>query len=188
MKKRTKIIIIVVSIIILCVLLGTIGYFVYDYNRDIEFTSIDDSFKITLPNKIKPKQTVLVSEEDAKKDYMLDIISVKKQIFMYAVVVDKERDLDFKEFINNEKTAISSSRENVRNLSDVTSTTIAGLEAYTYNYLYFDTDYNSDLYTEVYWVIDENQIYIFDFEVISENMDYAKTIFVNAMNTLQILK
>ena len=105
MKTRTKIIIIALSII-LCIIIGFTCYFIYDYNREIEFTSIDDSFKITLPNKIKPKQTVI-----EKEDYILDIISVKKQIFMYATVFNKERDLNFEELVNNELSTISSSRE-----------------------------------------------------------------------------
>lgn len=84
MKTRTKLIIIVASII-LCIIIGISSYFIYNYNRKIEFTSIDDSFKITLPNKIKPKQTVIT-----KEDYVLDIISVKKQIFMYATVFKKK--------------------------------------------------------------------------------------------------
>lgn len=181
MKTRTKLIIIVASII-LCIIIGISSYFIYNYNRKIEFTSIDDSFKITLPNKIKPKQTVIT-----KEDYVLDIISVKKQIFMYATVFKKERELNFEELVINEKSTISSSRENVRNQSDVKNTTIDGLNAYTYNYTYFDKDYNKDLYTEVYWVIGENQIYIFDFEVISENTDYSKPIFDYAINSLKII-
>lgn len=180
MKTRTKIIIIVASIILFLIIAATC-YFIYDYNRMIEFTSIDNSFKITLPNKIKPKQT-----DSDDENYVLDIISVKKQIFMYSTVFNKERDLNFEELANNEKTTISSSRENVRNQSDVSTITINGLTAYTYNYIYFDKDYNSDLYTEVYWVIGENKIYIFDFEVISENIEYAKPIFSNAINTIQI--
>lgn len=182
MKTHTKFIIIVASIIFV-IIIGSASYFFYDYNKDLEFTSIDNSFKITLPNKIRPKQTVIT-----KEDYILDIISVKKQIFMYATVFNKERDLNFEELVLNEKETISSSRENVRDASDVKSTIIDGLNTYTYNYTYFDNDYNKDLYTEVYWVIGDSKIYIFDFEVISENADYSKPIFNYAINSLKIIR
>lgn len=184
MKKHTKTIILISLIIILCIIIGVISYFIYsNNNKDIEFTSIDDSFKITLSNKIRPKQVVI-----SKEDYVLDIISAKKQMFMYVTLFNKERDLDFLQLVNNEKTAIASSRENVRDQSEVTLLEFNGLTSYTYSYTYFDKDYNKDLYTEVYWLIDSEKIYIFDFEIIAENTEYGKTLFKNAMNTVKIVK
>lgn len=186
MKKSTKIIIIAVLIVVLSALIGTIVYFVHDYNKDVVFTSIDDSFKITLPNKIKPTQTVINREDTS--DYVLDLISAKKELFMYTTVVEKEREIDFQNLVEQEKLAISTSRENVRDLSDVSTLKVNDFPTYTYSYTYFDKDYNKDLYTEVYWVIADSKLYIFDFEVVSENMEESKEIFKNAINSIEFAK
>ncbi len=65
----------------------------------------------------------------------------------------------------------------------ITKTKINGNNAYEYSLVYFDKNYNKDFYCHVVWVETSNYIYVLNFEVVNDNADRYKDIFINIKNS-----
>ena len=170
MKKNKffiAIFIIITMLVIFC------GYKIYStYFCSTEITAVDNSFKITIPNRVKYK----IKESNEEK-YSLEFYSVKDEMFFYSTVIDKKSNINLEEAISNEKNNLSSNLKDVKIISDVSKITISNYNSYKYSYTYKDENYGNELYAEVVWIETDSKIYILDLEVITKNMKKYQSIF-----------
>lgn len=170
--KLKKIFIIIVIILIL-ILLGFGIYSLYKYLTPVTITSSNNEFTIQIPGKVDFKEAASGSSE-----YVLDIYSLKDQMMLYSTIIDNvDGNIGLEQAITSEKDNISNARENARDISDVTKIDIPNCEAYKYTFTYYDSNLETDLYSNVVWIQTEKNTYILDFEVISTNKDKYVTIF-----------
>ena len=74
-------------------------------------------------------------------------------------------------------------KENIREDSGIIQTTINNYKACEYNLVYYDKEYGKDFYCNVVWLETQNYIYVFNFEVVNNNADKYKDIFINIKNS-----
>lgn len=171
--KFKKIITIIVIILILACLLGLLGFHIYNtYFCSTEVTSFDNSFKLTIPNRVKFKV-----KESTEPDYSLDFYSVKDEMFFYSTVINKQSEIVLKDVVNEEKLSLNTKLKNFNLISDLQELKINNHLAYKYTYSYTDSEYGSDLYAEVVWIETDAKIYILDLEVVLKNIEKYKPIF-----------
>lgn len=176
MKNSKVLIAFGVLFLIILILLG--GFF---YNRYFCYTAIsstDNSFKISVPNRVKFKV-----KESSGENYFLDFYCVKDEMFFYSNVINKQSEINLKEVVNNEKNNVSLNLQNVNMVSDILEFTINNYKACKYSYTYTDTSYGNDLFAEVVWIETDSKIYVLDLEVITKNMEKYKGIFEKIENS-----
>lgn len=174
MKKVFLIIFSCILVVLLCIL----GYFLYKYFTPITLNSIDNSFSITIPGKVKLK-----TRESTDGDYKLDVYSIKDEMFLNSTVFELQHDIDLLDAVSNEKSTLSTSRQIIGDISDTSEIAIKDYNAYKYSYTYHDSDYNDDIYAEIVWIKTKKSIYILDFEVILKNKDKYIPIFASIANS-----
>ncbi len=179
---RNKKILLILCILIFIILL-ILGYFFYNkYFCYTEITSIDNDFKISVPNRVKFKV-----KEPSQENYFLDFYSVKDEMFFYSNSINKQSEINLKEIVNNEKNSVSLNLQNVNMLSDICEFTINNYKACKYSYTYTDTSYGNDLFAEVVWIEANSEIYVLDLEVITKNMEKYKEIFETIINSFDLI-
>ena len=178
MNTKKIFIFIILLLLILGVIFGVI--FIYNNAKATTLTSADNSFKITVPGNVKFKQQI-----QENTDYSLDIYSVKDEMFFNSTVVAKQKEIDLLEAINKEKADVPNIRSNVRNATNTTEVTIKDVTAYQYSYIYYDDVYKKDLYVQVVWIQTARNIYVLDFEVITQNQDKYIPIFNKMISSFQ---
>ena len=166
MKKKH--IFILIFIIILIAILAFAGHKIYKtYFCSTEISSRDNSFKLTIPNRIKYKV----------KDSNDENYTVKDEMFLYSTVINKKSEINLEETVKNEKENVSKTLSNFNNISDVQKISIQNYNSYKYSYTYSDTDYGKDLYAEIVWIQTDSRIYVLDLEVITKNINKYKPLF-----------
>ena len=171
MKKKH--IFILIFIIILIAILAFAGHKIYKtYFCSTEISSRDNSFKLTIPNRIKYKV-----KDSNDENYTLDLYSVKDEMFLYSTVINKKSEINLEETVKNEKESVSKTLSNFNNILDVQKTSIQNYNSYKYAYTYSDADYGKDLYAEIVWVETDSKIYVLDLEVITKNINKYKPLF-----------
>ena len=164
---------------VILIVLGFLGYYFYNtYFCYTDVVAVDNSFKVTVPNRVKYKV-----KEVSDENYTLDFYSVKDEMFFYSNVIDKQSEIDLNEVVSTEKNNLCSNLEDVKIVSDVTESNINNYKACKYSYTYTDSSYGNNLYAEVVWIETDSKIYILDLEVITKNMEKYKTIFEEIENS-----
>ncbi len=105
---------------------------------------------------------------------------------LYSTIISNiDSGISLESAITSEKDNIPNARENARDISDVIKMNIPNCEAYKYTFTYYDSNLESDLYSNVVWIKTQKQIYILDFEVISKNKDKYITVFDDIANSFK---
>lgn len=113
MKKKH--IFILIFIIILIAILAFVGHKIYKtYFCSTEISSRDNSFKLTIPNRIKYKV-----KDSNDENYTLDLYSVKDEMFLYSTVINKKSEINLEETVKNEEESVSKTLSNFNNILDV---------------------------------------------------------------------
>ena len=181
-KKVIFIVIAIIAIIAVC-----ISIFMFNHKKDntekyATLTSTDNKFSIQIPNNIKYKVNSVPNN-----DFTIDLYSDTDEMFMYATTIEKARELDLYEVVNDDKTSYFKDKENIRDDTGITKTKINGFDAYEYSLVYYDANYTKDFYCHVVWIETSNNVYVFNFEVKNENSDKYKDIFINIQNSFKEL-
>lgn len=177
MNKKYISIGVVVALVL--ILLACVIYFVSQKNvgyKDLEAS--DKKFKISIPNNM---HYTINSKEN--NDFTIDLYSKKDEMYMYATTIEKKRELDLYEVATDDKTEYFKDKENIRDDSGIIQTTINNYKACEYSLVYYDKEYAKDFYCNVVWFETQNYIYVFNFEVINNNADKYKDIFINIKNS-----
>lgn len=161
-----------IACIIALILAGIGIYVVYLYHKPITLTSYDNSYSVTLPKRVKPK----VKETNGSTN-TLTFYSIKDEMFFTSSVYPNNTNTNLSEFIQEERKNLPEVRETIRDLSEIEEIKIQDYSAFRYTYLYFDSNYNSDIYVQAIWIQTDFNIYVLDLEVISKNMEKYKPIF-----------
>lgn len=182
--NKKKLIFTIITVIAIIAVIFCIIYFKNNNNKEGYTTlkSTDGKFSISMPNIIKYKINTLPNN-----DFTIDLYSEKDEMFMYATTIEKKRELDLCEVASDDKTAYFKDKENLREDTGITKTTINGNKAYEYSLVYFDKEYNKDFYCHVIWIETKTNIYVFNFEVTNKNIDKYKDIFINIQNSFKEL-
>lgn len=181
-KKIVLVVIIVVAIISLCFSVFLINRNKKNTEEYTTLTSTDSKFSIQMPNSIKYK-----INSAPNNDFTIDLYSDVDEMFMYATTIEKKRELDLYEVVNDDKTSYFKDKENIRDDTGITETKINGFKAYEYSLVYYDAKYTKDFYCHVVWIETPDNIYVLNFEVKNENADKYKDIFTNIQNSFQEL-
>lgn len=166
----STIIIIIVACIIFFVCTHTEGY------KTLEST--DGKFKVSIPTSIN----YTINSKD-NNDFTVDLYSKQDEMYMYATRIEKIRELDLLEVASDDKTEYFKAQENIRDDSGIIQTTINNYKACEYSLVYYDKEYGKDFYCNVVWVETDNNIYVFNFEVVNDNANKYKDIFINIKNS-----
>ncbi len=175
-KKKVIIAILIFLLLVIGILVGL--YLHNIYCKSTTISSIDNTFSITVPNKVRYKV-----KESSDENYSLEFYSVKDEMFFYSTVINKKYDLDLENNVRTEKENIIKNLSSVNIISDVSRINIKDYNSYKYSYTYKDESFGKDLYAEIVWIETNSKIYILDLEVITENMDKYKTIFEQIQNS-----
>ena len=140
--------------------------------------SSDKKFKIDIPTDM---HYTINSKEN--NDFTIDLYSKQDEMYMYATTISKMRELDLYEVATDDKTEYFKDKENIRDDSGIIQTTINNYNACEYSLVYYDKEYGKDFYCNVVWIETENDIYVFNFEVVNDNANKYKDIFINIKNS-----
>lgn len=165
--------------ILLVIVIGIIVYF--SFKQPVTYNilkSSDEKFSIDIPSNIEYK---INPNED--NEFTINIYSVKDEMYIYASSLQKTRDLDLLDIVTDDKTSYVSSKENMHDESNINLINIKDYKAYDYNFRYFDSSYGKDFYSNVVWIETPNNLYVLNFEVISDNSDKYIDIFTTIKNS-----
>lgn len=179
-KKKLFIVLIIITLI----LISTFAIFNNKNNTVIKYATLkssDEKFSIDIPSNIKLKTN---SKEN--NDFTIDLYSVEDEMYMYATNINKTREIDLLDIVNDDFSLYLSDKENIRDNSSVVKSVIRDYKAYEYSLTYFDKEYGKDFYSNIVWIETSNNIYILNFEVVAKNTDTInkfKDIFLNMKNS-----
>lgn len=138
--------------------------------------SDDNKFQICIPENIE----IEFNNDD---NYTLDLFSENDGMYIYANTIYKNREVNLLDYVKDDKQYLLSTKENARDSSDISSIQIQDYTAYTYNFIYTDSEYEKDFYIQIVWIETSNNIYILNFEIITENKDTYIQIFDDIINS-----
>lgn len=146
-------------------------------NKSTVFTAIDNSFSLEIPSSISCQ----VNSDN--NDFVIDLSSKKEELFIYASHIPKERMVDFYQIVQDDKERYFNEKQNIRDDSGIIQTKINDYIAYEYSFVYYDSTYGKDFYNNILWIETEKSLYILNFEVINDNIENYKDIFLNIKNS-----
>lgn len=146
-------------------------------NKDTVLTALDNSFTIEVPNSVS------YQVNNDNNNFVIDISSKKDEMFIYASRISKERMVDFYQVVQDDKERYISEKQNTRDDTGIVQTKINDYTAYEYSFIYYDSSYGKDFYNNILWIETEKNLYILNFEVINDNVEKYKDIFLNIKNS-----
>lgn len=178
MKKKT-IYITIAMVTILVILLGCCYFFFKPKEETYHtITSSDQEFSILFPDHISYR---LNSKQD--ENFVIDLYSTQDEMFFYASTIPKSREFNLLEVAQKDKENYQKDKENIREDSGVVETKINENKAYEYQFIYYDASYKKDFYTNVIWIETQDNLYILNFEVVTDHAQKYKEIFSNVKNS-----
>lgn len=179
MKKNYKSYIIIALIaIVIVTLIVLFFYFRKDSISYSTLTATDNSFTIEFPNNI-PYQ--LNNKEN--NDFVIDLYSKQDEMFFYISRIEKPRMLDLYEIASSDKENYLKDKENIREDSGIIKSNLKDYTSYEYSFIHYDSSYKKDFYSNVIWIETDKNLYIFNFEVVTSNIEKYKNTFLNIKNS-----
>lgn len=163
---------------IIVVIIACIVFFNSRTEKYKALESTDGKFKISIPTSIK-----YTANSKENNDFTIDLYSKQDEMYMYATTIGKMRELDLLEVASDDKTHYFKDKENIRDDSGIIQTIINNYKACEYSLTYYDKEYGKDFYCNVVWIETNNNIYVFNFEVVHDNASKYKDIFTNIKNS-----
>lgn len=146
-------------------------------SKNIVLTAIDNSFTIEIPSTVSYQLT------NNSDNFVIDLYSKKDEMFIYASHISKERMVDFYQIVQDDKERYMSEKQNIRDDSGIVQTKVHDYTAYEYSFVYSDSSYGKDFYNTVIWIETEKNLYVLNFEVVNDNIEKYKDIFLNIKNS-----
>lgn len=177
--KNKKFIYIGIAIIVFILIIAfCISHFLFKNTpiKNTILTATDNSFTIEVPSNIS-------YQTSNDTNFVIDISSKKDEMFIYASHISKERMVDFYQIVQDDKERYMSEKQNIRDDSGIVQTKVHDYTAYEYSFVYSDSSYGKDFYNTVIWIETEKNLYILNFEVINDNIEKYKDIFLNIKNS-----
>lgn len=178
-KKKYIYISIVVAIAIFIIIFSSL-FFIFQ-NKEVTYgtiTASDGSFQVSFPSNI-PYQ----SNQKEDNEFVIDLYSNKEEMFFYATKISKSREIDLYQIVVDDKENYLKEKENIRDDSGVIPFTIGDYKSYEYKFVYYDSAYGKDFYSNVVWIETDTTLYVLNFEVVNENIEKYQDIFLNIKNS-----
>lgn len=169
-----------VGIAIFIIILSICLFFIFK-NKHIKYntlTSSDGSFQISFPNNINYQ----VNDKE-NNEFVIDLFSKKDEMFFYVSRIEKSRMIDLFTVANDDKENYLKDKENIYNDSGLVSFDVHNYKGYEYSFIYTDNSYGKDFYCNIMWIETDKNLYVLNFEVIKDRMEYFKDIFINIRNS-----
>ena len=151
------------------------------FNSKVEYitlTASDNSFNIDFPSNV-PYQI----NQAENNSFVIDLYSNKDEMFFYATRIEKSREINLQQIIEDDKKAYLKDKQNIQNDSGIIPFTISNYKSYEYNFIYSDTSYGKDFYSNVVWIETDKNLYILNFEVVNDMKEKYLDIFLNIKNS-----
>lgn len=177
-KNKKFIYIGLVVIIFIIVMAFCIFHFTSKNNisKNTVLTATDNSFTIEIPGSI----SYGLGNDN---NFVIDIFSKKDEMFIYCSRISKERMVDFYQIVQDDKERYMSEKQNIRDDSGIVQTKVHDYTAYEYSFVYYDSTYGKDFYNNILWIETEKNLYVLNFEVVNDNVEKYKDIFLNIKNS-----
>ncbi|MCI9016516.1 MAG: hypothetical protein HFJ53_05075 [Clostridia bacterium] len=181
--NNKKFIIIGISFILVIILIYFLFFSKISFlkKKYVVLTSTDNKYSIEIPSKID----YIVSENS---EFTLDLYSSEDELYIYGSSILKKDDIEFYSIVDNDKSNYLSDKENVRDLSDIVELSIDDNKSYEYSFIYYDTSYEKDFYTNILWIENGDYIFVINFEVEAKNLDKYANILKDVKNRIKIFK
>jgi hypothetical protein len=168
-----------IFIVVIIIVIGCIFYF--SRNTEVTYntlTASDSSFQISFPSNISYR-----TNQAENNNFVIDLYSTKDEMFFYATKIEKLHDIDFYQVVEGDKENYLEDKENISEDSGIVSSDIPNCTSYEYSFIYSDTSYGKDFYSYVVWIETDSNLYVLNFEVITDNMDTFKDVFSQIKNS-----
>lgn len=142
------------------------------------FTASDGSFQIMLPNNITYQNNIKENQQ-----FIMDLYSEKDDLFLYATKIQKSHEVDLSQIVEDDKKLHLATKKNIREDSGIVSSMLQNYPVKEYHFVYNDTSYGKDFYSNIIWIETNTNLYILNFEVANENMEKYQGIFLNIKNS-----
>lgn len=179
-NKNRKYIYIGISIAIVAIVILLVCFFLFQ-NKQIKYvplTASDGSFEVKFPSTVSYQ-----SNAKENNEFVIDLYSNQDEMFFYATHISKSRQVDFHQIVTDDKENYLKDKENIREDSGIVSFELSNYKAYEYHFVYYDTSYGKDFYSNVIWIETEKNIYVLNFEVVNDNIEKYQNIFLNIKNS-----
>lgn len=166
--KKTKIslwLLITIPIVVLIIITITL-LFLFKPKENLvisptTFTSSDASISITVPNEFNFTQI----EDDS---YILYLNSETSSTSIHISTTSTFNIRDIMKFISSDKDIFLSNFSSINNVSDIIQSEIQGLTCYNYHF-----NYQENKYVDVYWILNNSNFYVIDFNTNTQNQDFT---------------
>lgn len=172
--------IIILNIILVCIIIGCAIYFSLSPKK-ITYSTIlatDNSFSINIPSNV----TYQINQTE-NNDFVIDLYSIEDEMFFYATKISKSREIDLYQIVADDKANYLKEKQNIRDDSGITPFTIGNYKSYEYKFTHFDASYGKDFYSNVVWIETDKNLYVLNFEVVTEIKEKYQDIFLNIKNS-----
>lgn len=166
MSKRNLVFLI---IIILLVVIAFILFFVLKTSKNESaslqiFSSSDQTVSLSVYDNLGFSEL----KDDA---YVLALKSNKIDASVYVSKFSTTNVRDISKFIDADKNDYISKFSNINQVSEVSEYTVSNLHAYNCHF-----NYSENMYVDVYWILKDSDLYVFDFNINKEKKDLSSQV------------
>ena len=147
----------------------------------ITINSRDNKYSLDLPTKFN--YTIGNSSDSLS----LDLYDSKNELYVYCNTIEKSREIDLVEIINEDKTSYFASKQNSAEIDMVHEIKLDNYSGYEYSMTYFDNEYGKDFYCNVVWIQTEKYIFTLNFEIPKEKLEHFKPVFDEIKNSFKLI-
>ncbi|MBO5479154.1 MAG: hypothetical protein J6A04_05615 [Clostridia bacterium] len=179
-KKKYIYISIGIAVAILVILVFSCIFFVFQ-NKNVTYSTItasDGSFEINFPSNIRYQ-----INQSQNNDFAIDLYSNQDEMFFYATKISKSREIDLYQIVVDDKENYLKEKQNIQDDSGIIPFTIGNYKSYEYKFVHSDSSYGKDFYSNVVWIETDTNLYVLNFEVVTDNMEKYQDIFLNIKNS-----
>lgn len=146
----------------------------------MQITSRDNLYTLSLPTTI---DYTVGNDSDSLS---LDLYDNKKEIYIYGNTIEKSREIDLYDVINDDKNSYFSSKQNVTEIKAIHEFKVNNYFGYEYSVSYLDNENGKEFYCNVVWIQTDNYIFILNFEVPTEKSEEFKSTFEEIKNSFNL--
>lgn len=141
-------------------------------------TASDGSCKIELPNTISYQMNT-----QENNDFIIDLYSKQDEMFLYLSRIEKNRIVHLEDIVKADKENYMKNKENNQDISNIEKIDFKDNTAYEYHFIHYDASYGKDFYSYVLWIETEKNLYVLNFEVITQNLEKYQDVLLNIKNS-----
>lgn len=182
--EHKKICIIALCVIALLAVSVCVFVIIHNTNNKVEFITVnsrDNLFSLTLSTKLN------YTVNNSNDNFSLDLCDSLNEVYIYGNTIEKSREIDLYDVINEDKNSYFASKENAFEVMGIKEINLDNCSGYEYSMTYKDSEYGKDFYCNIVWLQTDNHIFIINFEVPNNKVDNFKQIFEDMKTSFKLL-